>query len=176
MRKRSKYRPKPIIADTMTWVRAGMKRVDEVSASATIKIRNHDAMNTLRLGAATRLQIDTIIDAMNIAEALAKRGFGSDWLPELQDAQDKLLGLARRGVANGFRFIVRGDELTALNMAMEIHDAQLEQSTVQELEKMTDFVMKQIILKRARPIVSTSERQSMQEQNSKGLGQVLLPV
>jgi hypothetical protein len=155
MRKRSKYRPKPIIADTMTWVRAGMKRVDEVSASATIKIRNHDAMNTLRLGAATRLQIDTIIDAMNIAEALAKRGFGSDWLPELQDAQDKLLELARRGVANGFRFIVRGDELTALNMAMEIHDAQLEAVTVKELETAMHDVMENLRLKKMRPILET---------------------
>jgi hypothetical protein len=155
MRKRSKYRPKPIIADTMTWVRAGMKRVDEVSASATIKIRNHDAMNTLRLGTATRLQIDTIIDAMNIAEALAKRGFGSDWLPELQDAQDKLLGLARRGVANDFRFIVRGDELTALNMAMEIHDAQLEAVTVKELETAMHDVMENLRLKKMRPILET---------------------
>jgi hypothetical protein len=155
MRKRSKYRPKPIIADTMTWVRAGMKRVDEVSASATIKIRNHDAMNALRLGAATRLQIDTIIDAMNIAEALAKRGFGSDWLPELQDAQDKLLELARRGVANGFRFIVRGDELTALNMAMEIHDAQLEAVTVKELETAMHDVMENLRLKKMRPILET---------------------
>ena len=155
MRKRSKYRPKPIIADTMTWVRAGMKRVDEVSASATIKIRNHDAMNTLRLGSASRQQIDTIIDAMNIAEALAKRGFGSDWLPELQDAQDKLLGLARRGVANDFRFIVRGDELTALNMAMEIHDAQLEAVTVKELETAMNDVMENLRLKKMRPILET---------------------
>jgi hypothetical protein len=155
MRKRSKYRPKPIIADTMTWVRAGMKRVDEVSASATIKIRNHDAMNTLRLGAASRQQIDTIIDAMNIAEALAKRGFGSDWLPELQDAQDKLLGLARRGVANDFRFIVRGDELTALNMAMEIHDAQLEAVTVKQLETAMHDVMENLRLKKMRPILET---------------------
>ena len=155
MRKRSKYRPKPIIADTMTWVRAGMKRVDEVSASATIKIRNHDAMNTLRLGAASRQQIDTIIDAMNITEALAKRGFGSDWLPELQDAQDKLLELARRGVANDFRFIVRGDELTALNMAMEIHDAQLEAVTVKELETAMHDVMENLRLKKMRPILET---------------------
>ena len=74
------------------------------------------------------------------------------------------------------RFLFRGPEMQAVNLAMEIHDAQLEQSTVKELEKMTDFVLKQIILKRARPIVSTSERQSMQEQSSKGQSQALLPV
>jgi hypothetical protein len=43
---------------------------------------------------------------------------------------------------------------------MEIHDAQLEESTVKQLEDMSDFVTKQIILKRARPIVSKTEHQS----------------
>jgi hypothetical protein len=59
---------------------------------------------------------------------------------------------------------------------MEVHDVQLDQSTVQELEKMTDFVVKQIILKKARPIISTIEHQNMLEQSSKGSSQVLLPV
>jgi hypothetical protein len=94
---------------------------------------------------------DTYVDRWRAA----KRGFGSDWLPELQDAQDKLLGLARRGVANDFRFIVRGDELTALNMAMEIHDAQLEAVTVKELETAMNDVMENLRLKKMRPILET---------------------
>ena len=134
MRKRSKYRPKGVIRDTMTWIQAGMKKVDAISAGTTLKIRNHDAMNSLRLGTATRREIDAIIDAMNVAEALCKRNTGTDWLPEIQDAQDKLLELARRGVANEHRFIVRGEELKALNLGMEVHDAQLEAVTVRELE------------------------------------------
>jgi hypothetical protein len=54
--------------------------------------------------------------------------------------------------------------MQAVNLAMEVHDAQLEQSTVQEIEKMTDFVVKQITLNRARPIVSNSKHQTTQEQ------------
>jgi hypothetical protein len=137
----------------MTWLQAGMKKVDAIGAGTTLKIRNHDAMNTLRLGTATRREIDAIIDAMNVAEALCKRGTGGDWLPEIQDAQDKLLELARRGVASGMRFIVRGEELKALNLGMEVHDAQLEAVTVRELELAMDDVMENLRLKKMRPIV-----------------------
>lgn len=156
MRKRSKYRPKGVIQDTMSWVKAGMKRVDAISAGTTLKIRNYDAMNNLRVGKATRRDIDAIIDAMNVAEALAKRGMGEDWLAEIQAAQDRLLELARRGVANDCKFIVRGEELTALNLGMQVHDAQLETVTVRELELAMADVMENLRLKKMRPI---TERQ-----------------
>ena len=153
MRKRSKYKPKGVRLDNMAWVQSGLRRVEDVSESATIKIRNHDAMNTLRLGDATKVEIDIIISALNIAEALARGGVGSDWLPELRAAQDHLLALAKRGLTS--RFVVRGDELTALNMAMEIHDAQLEAVTVQQLETAMDIVRETVRLRKARPIVET---------------------
>ncbi len=153
MRKRSKYRPKGVIMDTMTWVRAGMKRVDQISAGTTLKIRNHDAMNNMRLGQATRREIDAIIDAMNVAEALADQGIGEDWKPEIRAAQDAMLTLARRGVANGMRFIAKGEELKALNLCMEIHDAQLEVVTVKQLEVAMDDVLERMRLKKMRSIV-----------------------
>jgi hypothetical protein len=154
MRKRSKYKPKGVRLDNMAWVQSGLKRVDEVSESATIKIRNHDAMNTLRLGTATKAEIDILISAFNIAEALAQQGVGSDWMPELRAAQDAIYTLARRGLTS--RFIVRGDELTALNLAMEVHDAQLETVTVKQLEAAINFVNEMMRLKKARPIVETA--------------------
>lgn len=155
MRKRSKYRPKGVIMDTMMWVQAGMKKVDQIGAGTTLKIRNYDAMNNLRLGKAERRDIDAIIDAMNVAEALAKRGVGGDWLTEIQHAQDQLLALARRGVANGHKFIVRGEELKALNLGMEVHDAQLDAVTVRELELAMQDVLENLRLRKMRPIVET---------------------
>lgn len=153
MRKRSKYRPKPIIPDTMTWVRAGMKKLDDISAGTTLKIRNHDAMNNLRLGQAKRHDIDALIDAMNVAEALANRGIGDDWKPEIREAQDAMLALARRGVMKDMRFIARGEELKAMNLCMEVHDAQLEVVTVKQLETAMADVMESLRLKKMRPIV-----------------------
>ena len=153
MRKRSKYKPRQIIPDTMTWVRAGFKKVDEISAGTTLKIRNHDAMNNLRMGTAARRDIDALIDALNITEALANRGIGEDWKPEIRAAQDAILDLARRGVANSFRFIARGPELVALNLVMEVHDAQLETVTVKQLETAMADVMESLRLRKMRPIV-----------------------
>lgn len=153
MRKRSKYRPKPIIPDTMTWVQAGMKKVDAISAGTTLKILNYDAMDSMRRGVATRREIDSLIDAMNIAEALAKRGIGSDWADEIRAAQDSLLSLARRGVANDMRFVVKGEELKALNLGMEIHTAQLDTVTVKQLETAMHDVMESLRLKKMRHIV-----------------------
>jgi hypothetical protein len=153
VRKRSKYKPRQIIPDTMTWVRAGMKKVDEISAGTTLKIRNHDAMNNLRMGTAARRDIDALIDALNITEALANRGIGEDWKPEIRAAQDAILDLARRGVANSFRFIARGPELVALNLIMEVHDAQLETVTVKQLETAMADVMESLRLRKMRPIV-----------------------
>lgn len=157
MRKKSKYRPKGVIIDTMRWVQAGMKKVDAIGAATTLKIRNYDAMNNLRTGTAERRDIDAIIDAMNVAEALAKRGAGGDWLAEIQDAQDNLLVLARRGVAAGNKFIVRGEELKALNLGMQIHDAQLEAVTVRELELAMQDVLENLRLKKMRHIVEKKD-------------------
>ncbi len=151
MRKRSSYKPKSVRLDNMAWVQSGLKKVEHISESATIKIRNHDAMNTLRLGQATELEINVIISALNISEALARRGVGGDWMPELRAAQDHLLALARRGMTT--KFIVRGDELTALNLAMEIHDAQLETVTVKQLETAMKDVRETVRLRKARIIV-----------------------
>ena len=153
MRKRSKYKPRGVRLDNMAWVQASLMQVEDISESATIKIRNHDAMNTLRLGQATKMEIDVIIGALNIAEALARQGVGSDWMPELRVAQDALYTLAKRGLTS--RFIVRGDELTALNLAMEIHDAQLATVTVKQLEAAMNFVNETVRLKKARSIVET---------------------
>jgi hypothetical protein len=156
MRKRSKYKPKGVRLDNMTWVQAGLKKVDDISAGTTLKIRNHDAMNNLRLGVAARRDIDALIDALNITEALANRGIGEDWKPEIRAAQDAILDLARRGVANDFRFLARGPELVALNLVMEVHDAQLETVTVKQLETAMADVMESLRLKKMRPIVERS--------------------
>jgi hypothetical protein len=153
MRKRSKYRPKGVRLDNMTWVQAGLKKVDAIGAGTTLKIRNHDAMNNIRKGTATRVEIDAVIDAFNIAEALARRGMGADWAVEIRAAQDALLELARRGVERGFQFTVKAEELTAMNLGMEIHDAQLDAVTVRELETAMNDVMENLRNKRMRHIV-----------------------
>jgi hypothetical protein len=152
MRKRSKYRPKGLIYDTMLYVTGGMKVVGEISAGTTLKIKNHAALESVRCGTGTRDDIDVLIAAFNITEALALQSIGEDWKDEIRAAQDALLAVGRRGVETG-KFILRGPELTSFNLAMEIHDAQLDACTVAELEKAIAFVESIIRNKGARPII-----------------------
>lgn len=163
MRKKSNYKPKGVRLDAVNWVLSGLKSVASVGdALVVLKAKNHSALTEVVQGRGNRSQIDLLIAALNMCEAYAIHGKGSDWKDEINAAQDALYDMALRGV-NTEKFLFRGPEMQAVNLAMEIHDVQLEQSTVQELEKMTDFVVKQITLKKARPIVSRSEHQSMQE-------------
>ena len=151
MRKRSKYRPKGVLLDTMNHVLSGMKTVGAISAGTTLKIKNHDALEKVRRGEATRADIDVLIGAFNITEALARMRIGDDWKDEIRAAQDALLELGRRGVETG-KFILRGPDLATFNLAMEIHDAQLDACTVSELEKAIDYVNAIIASKQARII------------------------
>ena len=160
MRKRSKYKPKGVRLDALNWVLSGLKPVSQVGdALVILKAKNHSALTEVVQGRGNRDQIDVLIAALNMCEAYAIHGKGNDWLPEIKEAQDALYEMAKRGIDTD-KFLFRGPEMQAVNLAMEIHDAQLEESTVKQLEDMSDFVTKQIILKRARPIVSKTERQS----------------
>ncbi len=60
--------------------------------------------------------------------------------------------MAKRGLERS-RFLFTGPELTSMNLGMEIHDAQLDACTVQQLERALDFVARELIAKRARAIV-----------------------
>jgi hypothetical protein len=160
MRKRSKYKPKGVRLDALNWVLSGLKPVSKVGdALVILKAKNHSALTEVVQGRGNRDQIDVLIAALNMCEAYAIHGKGKDWLPEIKKAQDALYEMAKRGIDTD-KFLFRGPEMQAVNLAMEIHDAQLEESTVKQLEDMSDFVTKQIILKRARPIVSKTEHQS----------------
>jgi hypothetical protein len=60
--------------------------------------------------------------------------------------------VGKRGLASG-RFILKAGELTAMNLVMEIHDAQLDNTTVKDMELAMDIVSAEFRAKRMRPIV-----------------------
>ena len=95
--------------------------------------------------------------ALNMTEALALMRIGEDWKVEIRAAQDALFAVGSRGAETG-KFILRGPELTALNLGMEIHDAQLDACTVSELERAMDMVYRTIVSKQARVIPTRKEK------------------
>lgn len=154
MRKRSRYKPKGVILDTMSWIKQGMQIVDGMDVGLDLKIKNHAAMANLTQGRGTRDDMDIVIGALNMTEALTRINpeLGRDWAAEIRAAQDALYSLGKRGLANGERFIFKADEMKAVNLGMEIHDAQLERSTVRDIELALDEVEKDIKNKKARSI------------------------
>lgn len=152
MRKRSKYKPKGVILDAMSWVKSGMRPVAQTGdAITTLKLRNHGAMAMLTKGEATRQDLDILISCMNITEAYWRMGIGVEYKEIVRSGLAALRSVGKRGVESG-RFILKADEMAALNEAMELHDAQLEVSTVKEMERALDIVIQEIKHKRAVPI------------------------
>jgi hypothetical protein len=140
--------------DAVSWVLDGLKPFDSSPHSTTTRIRNHDAMDTLRKGDATRADIEVLIGAFNMTTAFAmlRPELGVDWQLEIRAGLDALYAVGQRG-AQSKRFILKANELVAMNLAMEIHDAQLDNATVSDLEKALDIVVEEQLAKRTRAIV-----------------------
>jgi len=152
MRKRSKYQPKGVRLDAVSWVINGMKPVtvakDEI---LTLRIKNHMALDVLRTGGGGKSDMDVVIAALNMTEALARLRIGSELSDQIRAGQDALYALAQRGARLG-RFVFTGPELQAVNLAMEIHDAQLDVCTIAELEKAVEIVKQELRHKRMRVV------------------------
>ena len=152
MRKRSKYRPKGVILNPIAYVMESMTPVSQHGGYLmTVKIKNHAALLALTQGRATREDIDTLIAALNITEALYRMGFGREYKDAVRQGLDALLAVGRRGLASG-RFILTGPEMTALNFVMDLHDAQLDLCTIKDMERAVEIVNKERALKKMTPI------------------------
>lgn len=135
MRKRSKYRPRAVLANPVAYV---MESITPVAAHDSylvdLKIKNHGAMAALTRGQATRADMDTLIAMSNMIEALWILGFGKEYEAIMCAGQAAIIAVGRRGLDAG-KFILRASEMSALNDLMELHDAQMEVVTVGDIER-----------------------------------------
>ena len=157
MRKRSKYRPRGVILNTMGYVMESFTPIAQMDKYfIELKIKNHLALTNLTKGVAMRDDIDTLIQAVNIVEALYRLGFGREYADEVRAGLDSLHTVGVRGAESG-RFILKSEEMNALNVAMELHDAQLEVITLKDMENAIKLVNEELRQKRMRPIVKRKE-------------------
>jgi hypothetical protein len=139
---RKKYKPKPVNPDNMSWVLSGFKKVGSLPvAGVKLLTTNRAALDEVMFGRGTFEHVDILIEAMNIAEALAINRLGHDWLPEILDAQEALRNLGQRGVS-GSRFVFKGEEMQSVKLAMDVHDEQLAHCSVKQLEIAMDYVQR----------------------------------
>ena len=158
MRKKSKYKPRPVRADNLNWILAGMKKVGTLPTAGTaLKLKNHEALDSILRGQGTKEHVDVLINAVNMAEAMVRirDDLGADWKTEIRAAQDAIYTMAKRGIEKG-SFAFTGPEMTALKLVMDVHDAQLDDCTVRELEMTLDIIYEEIRLKKCRAIVEVA--------------------
>lgn len=120
---------------------------DAGSANTLMRLVGHEAMDSLRRGEGTRDHLQSIIEASNIAETLARlHNLGTDWLPEIHEAQTCIHALAVRSAQMG-RYTLKANELKALNLLLEIHDAQLDACSIQTLGKAVEYIRQRMARK-----------------------------
>jgi len=158
MKKRSKYRPRTVPQSPLDFVLSGFRPLRDLpGVYLDVQLKNRAALEQVRKGEAAKEDIEMLIGAFNITEALALMGKGSDWLDEIRQGQDALLALSRRGVANGMRFIMTAKQWEALKLVMDLHEEQLAHATVHDIEKAHDFVQKAVAQGKARAIIQTQK-------------------
>jgi hypothetical protein len=153
---RKKYKPKGVRMDTLTWVISGFKKVADVPDAGTkLMLKNHVSFDEIREGRGSTEHVDNLITMVNMAEALAKRQLGRDWLHEIGEAQDAIFKMAQRGVS-GKPFLFTGLELQAVELILNLHDEQLKNCPVRTLELALTDIEKEYKGRRMRKIEAIS--------------------
>lgn len=158
MKKKSKYKPRGVRYDNLSWILAGMKKVGSLpTAGVALKLKNHEALDSILTGQGTKEHVDVLISAVNMSEALIRirEDLGRDWAKEIREAQDAIYSMGKRGVDKG-RFAFTGPEMNAVKLVMDLHDSQLDECSVKEMEQALFIVEEEIRLKKARPILETT--------------------
>jgi hypothetical protein len=155
MKKKSKYKPRGFRYDNLSWIVAGFKKVGTLpTAGVALKLKNHEALDSILKGQGTKSHVDVLIAAVNMSEAFirVRDELGKDWAEEIRAAQDAIYTMGRRGFERN-SFVFTGPEMTAVKLVMDLHDVQLDDCTVREMEQALFIVEEEIRMKKARPIV-----------------------
>jgi hypothetical protein len=155
MKKKSKYKPRGVRYDNISWIIAGMKKVGTLpTAGVALKLKNHEALDSILTGQGTKEHVDMLISAVNMAEAMTRirDDLGRDWAEEIRAAQDAVYSMGVRGYEKG-SFLFTGPEMTAVKLIMDLHDSQLDDCTVKEMEQALFIVEEELRLRKARAIV-----------------------
>ena len=158
MRKKSSYKPRGVRLDNMNWILAGMKKVGTLpTAGVALKLKNHEALDSILTGQGTKDHVDLLISAVNMSEALIRirDELGVDWKDEIKAAQDAIYTMGKRGIEKN-SFLFTGPEMTAVKLVMDLHDTQLDECSVKEMEQALFIVEEEIRLKKARPILEAA--------------------
>ena len=147
MKKRSKYRPRRVLLDTMAFVQESLTPVAKHdSYLLDMKIVNSMAMASLMKGTATKRDMDVLVAMSNIVEALYELGFGRQYQDVATEGRYAILSIVYRAVER-LRFVPTGEDIKRLNTLMELHDAQMDVITIADMERAISLAKRRIAAK-----------------------------
>lgn len=142
MRKRSKYRPRPRLANPAEFVCESVRPIGAMdSYLIDLKIKNHMAFAALTQGRATKADMQMLIGMNNICNALYAIKKETNHQDVLTAGGAALIDIGRRGLKTE-RYVVRATEMQALNNLMDLHDALMETSSVRDVEHALKYIDK----------------------------------
>lgn len=147
MKKRSKYRPRRVLLDTMAFVQESLTPVAlHDTYLLDLKITNSMAMAALMKGTATKRDMDVLVAMSNIVEALYELGFGRQYQDVATEGRYAILSIVYRAVER-LRFLPTGEDVKRLNTLMELHDAQMDAITIADMERAISLAKRRIAAK-----------------------------
>lgn len=134
MRKKSKYRPRPVLRNPIEYVKEGLAVTPDDDLNK-LRIRELASLEAFRTGNATLADWNNLKAMMNIAETMARDGLGIEVLSVCMQAQDHLIESARR-FERIHKMGASGPALQCWRDLYEYHDLQRTSITRAEYERM----------------------------------------
>lgn len=142
-KRNKKYQgPKYVAKNVMSTFFGGLSG-DHADHLRRLNIRNHGAMAAIVQGRGDRASWDLLVGAVNMGNVMCEQGIGDEFRAHMIAGRDALLEVGKRALKSG-RFGFTGDELKAMNLALECHDAQLENIRAIDVERASDEVLRRI--------------------------------
>jgi len=149
MRKRSKYKPKPVLANPLGYVmESATPLIEHETYVVDWQLKNNSAFEKLLKGIADKKDINTLVAARNITEGLMVTLKGADADGTLARSAVALIDLCDRGNA-GKSLVMKAEELQAMRDMMQLHDELLEVVTVRQFERALEYTKNEIKVGRA---------------------------
>lgn len=110
-------------------------------AMTNLMIRNFNAVTMATQYTLRKSHIQDLFDAFNVSQALTEKGFDPEHRPEFTEALASVRSMVERGrTTKVFRFT--GPELTAVKLALALHEAQLNKTRVKDVDEARALVQK----------------------------------
>lgn len=152
MRKRSKYKPRPVLVDPVGFVVESVTPLaDHDSYVLNWKLKNNEAFAALMRGQATKADMDTLAAAHNITDALLVVLEGTDIDGTVARSAAAIIEICERANA-GKGVAMRSAEMQAMRDLMQLHDELMDVVTLGQMEKAVTYAKKEIAAGRANRI------------------------